>query len=57
MPWEIRGNANINEQTNFFGTTNNHALVIRTNGGEALRVDAGGNVRVGTTTHQDGDRR
>jgi hypothetical protein len=50
MPWEIIGNANTNEQINFIGTTDNHALVIRTNGSEALRVDAGGNVGVGTKT-------
>jgi hypothetical protein len=50
MPWELIGNTNTNEQTNFIGTTDKHALVIRTNGTEAVRVDASGNVGVGTKT-------
>ena len=50
MPWEITGNTNTNEQTNFIGTTDQHAFVIKTNGTEAIRVDPTGNVGVGTHT-------
>jgi len=49
MPWDLIGNAKTNEQIHFVGTTDQHALVIRTNGKEALRVDASGNVEMGTT--------
>ena len=49
MPWEIMGNANTNEGINFIGTTDQHALVMKTNGSEAVRIDAKGNVGVGTS--------
>ena len=48
MPWEIVGNTNTDEQTNFIGTTDAHAFVIKTNGSEGLRVDTSGNVGIGT---------
>jgi hypothetical protein len=48
MPWELTGNANTNETINFLGTTDNHSLVIRTNNTEALLVNAGGKVGIGT---------
>lgn len=50
MPWEIIGNSNTNDQVNFIGTTDSKALVIKTNGNEAVRVDPKGNVGVGITT-------
>jgi hypothetical protein len=50
MPWNLTGNANTNEHTKFLGTTDSHALVIRTSGNEALRVDPAGNVGIGTAS-------
>ena len=48
MSWDLTGNASTNESVNFVGTTDPHALVIRTNGQEAMRVDVNGNVGIGT---------
>ena len=48
MPWELTGNAGTNPAINFVGTTDNEPLVIKTNGGEALRIDAQGHVGIGT---------
>lgn|SRR5215469_3079959 len=50
MPWELTGNASTNETVDVVGTTDSHALVIRTNNKEGLRVDAAGNVGLGTAT-------
>ncbi len=50
MSWEITGNANTNELVNFLGTTDQHALVIRTNGQDRMTVDVNGNVGIGTNT-------
>ena len=50
MPWDLTGNANTNETINFLGTTDNHSLVIRTNNTEALLVNAGGKVGIGTAS-------
>lgn len=47
MPWDLTGNVNIDEATDFVGTTDGHALVIKTNNQEALRVDPSGKVGVG----------
>jgi hypothetical protein len=49
MPWELTGNTNTNENINFLGTTDQHALVVKTKGKEALRIDPNGNVGIGTT--------
>jgi len=46
--WELLGNAGTNPAVNFLGTTDNNALVIRTNNVEAMRVSAAGNVGIGT---------
>jgi hypothetical protein len=48
-PWDTRGNDRTNPANNFLGTTDNQPLAIRTNGAEALRVGATGNVGIGTT--------
>jgi hypothetical protein len=50
-PWSTSGNAGTNPATNFLGTTDNQPLVIKTGAGnppERLRVDASGNVGIGT---------
>jgi hypothetical protein len=47
--WSLTGNAGTTPGTNFLGTTDNHDLVVKTNGTEALRVTSTGNVGVGTT--------
>ena len=51
--WNPLGNAGTTPSTNFLGTTDNQDLVIRTNNTEKMRVKAGGNVGVGTTTPVD----
>jgi len=48
MAWELTGNAI--GTNNFLGTTNNEPLVVKTNGTEALRIDASGRVGIGTTS-------
>jgi uncharacterized protein YaiE (UPF0345 family) len=50
MSWDLTGNTNTDENVDFVGTTDSHALVIRTNNKEALRVNAAGNVGLGTAT-------
>jgi hypothetical protein len=47
--WAILGNAGTNPATNFLGTTDNQALVFRTNNVEDARISTNGNVSIGTT--------
>lgn len=47
MAWQLNGNANTNEATDFLGTTDSRSLIIRTDGKEAVRVDPKGNVGFG----------
>ena len=47
--WLTLGNAGTNPATHFVGTTDNVALVFRTNNTEKMRITAGGNVGIGTT--------
>lgn len=47
MTWLVTGNSGLNPNTNFLGTTDNQPLVVRTNGAERLRIEAGGNVGLG----------
>ena len=47
--WLTRGNAGTNPATHFIGTTDNVALVFRTNNTEKMRITASGNVGIGTT--------
>ncbi|MEN3041487.1 MAG: hypothetical protein ABDH66_08135 [Bacteroidia bacterium] len=48
--WLLTGNANTNPNTNFLGTTDAAALVIRTNNTERIRVLSTGEVGIGTAT-------
>ncbi|HEY2987633.1 MAG TPA: hypothetical protein VGL11_07895 [Candidatus Binatia bacterium] len=47
--WELFGNSGTNPATNFLGTTDSQALGFRTNNSEKMRIDASGNVGIGTT--------
>jgi hypothetical protein len=47
--WSVTGNAGTTPGTNFLGTTDNHPLVIKTNGTEVARVGTDGHVAIGTT--------
>lgn len=46
--WSLTGNSGTNPATNFLGTVDGQPLVIRTDNAERLRVDATGNVGIGT---------
>jgi hypothetical protein len=48
--WNITGNNTINESVNFIGSTNNQALVFKTNNSERMRISAAGNLGIGTST-------
>src|SRR5262245_58602264 len=47
--WTLSGNAGTTPPDTFLGTTDNQPLVIKTNGAEAARIDADGNVGIGTS--------
>jgi hypothetical protein len=49
-PWGTYGNANTNPTNNFIGTSDNQALVFRTNNAEVMRILTSGNIGIGTTT-------
>jgi hypothetical protein len=46
--WSLTGNSGTNPAVNFIGTLDGQPLVVRTNNAERLRVDAAGNVGIGT---------
>jgi len=48
MPWNLTGNAKTHPNKNFLGTTDKEPLVLRTDGKEAARIDAAGQVGIGT---------
>lgn len=48
--WHINGNAGTNAATNFLGTTDNVAVIFRSNNNERMRIANGGAVMVNTTT-------
>lgn len=47
--WSLIGNAGTTPGTNFLGTTDNQALVFRTNNTEWMRLDTSGRLGLGTT--------
>ncbi len=51
--WGLSGNVGTSPVTNFVGTTDNQALVFKTNNAEAMRLDSTGKLGVGTTTPSD----
>jgi hypothetical protein len=53
MPWNLTGNSGTNQSTNFLGTTDSRALVIKTKGVEAARIDKDGNVGIGKSNPQN----
>jgi hypothetical protein len=46
--WSLTGNAGTDPSKNFIGTVDGQPLVMRTNNNEALRIDASGNIGIGT---------
>jgi hypothetical protein len=48
--WNILGNINTSDATNFVGTTNAQALVFKTNNTEGMRLTTGQTLGIGTTT-------
>jgi predicted ribosome-associated RNA-binding protein Tma20 len=46
--WSLKGNSGTNPATEFIGTVDGQPLVIRTDNAERLRIDAAGNVGIGT---------
>jgi hypothetical protein len=47
MPWNLTGNAGTTA-ANFLGTTDRRPLIIKTDNSEAMRIEPGGNVGIGT---------
>lgn len=48
--WNLLGNSGTVPATNFLGTIDNQDMAFRTNNTEKMRVQAGGNVGIGTST-------
>jgi hypothetical protein len=46
--WDTGGNAGTNPPNDYLGTSDNQALVVKTNATEHVRIDASGNVGIGT---------
>lgn len=46
--WSLTGNNGTNPATNFLGTIDGQPLVMKTNNNEAMRIDASGNIGIGT---------
>lgn len=47
--WSMSGNTGTNPALNFIGTVDGQPLVLKTNNAEHLRIDAAGNIGIGTT--------
>lgn len=54
--WKVTGNAGTNTTNNFLGTTDNQALVFRTNNTERMRLLTDGKVVVNATAHPYNDQ-
>lgn len=52
--WNTTGNAGLDSMVNFLGTTDQQALVFRTNNAERMRLTAGGSIAVAPGTIADG---
>lgn len=48
--WLLKGNCATNGTNHFLGTLDNQPLVLKTNAEERMRIDAAGNVGIGTST-------
>ncbi len=46
--WSLTGSGNTDPQTNFIGTTDARSLVFKTNNSQAMRINANGNISVGS---------
>ncbi|OQY96857.1 MAG: hypothetical protein B6D37_00915 [Sphingobacteriales bacterium UTBCD1] len=46
--WSLDGNSGTNPALNFLGTVDGQPLVMKTNNNEAMRIDASGNIGIGT---------
>lgn len=57
LGWGFNGNANTMPEFNFIGTTDERPLAIRTFNEERMRIDANGNVGIGTIKTNDNNYR
>ncbi len=46
--WSMTGNTGIDPSLNFLGTVDGQPLIMKTDNAERLRIDASGNIGIGT---------